>query len=190
MGKDKQKENNKHNEEKLDPEIQDEKKTAQPESEKETEKEAEKTEKAEIEKAKAEAEEYKRKWYAVTAEYENYRKRTKDTASQKYNEGVADILLKIMPIGDNIDRALAVCNDEKMKQGLTMVKTSFEKVLSDEGVESFDPTGEEFNPATSAAVMAQPAAEGEEAGVVKQTFVKGYKKGDKILRFAQVVVTS
>jgi molecular chaperone GrpE len=153
-----------------------------------------KAEKAEADKAKAkaeaEAEEYKRKWYAVTAEYENYRKRTKDTAAQKYNEGVADILLKIMPIGDNIDRALAVCNDEKMKQGLVMVKTSFEKVLLDEGVEAFDPTGEEFNPATSAAVMAQPAAEGEEAGIVKQTFVKGYKKGDKVLRFAQVVVTS
>jgi molecular chaperone GrpE len=157
---------------------------------KEQKKNPEEKKPSELDQAKAEAEEYKRKWYAVTAEYENYRKRTKDTAAQKYNEGVADILLKIMPIGDNIDRALAVCNDEKMKQGLAMVKTSFEKTLSDEGVEPFDPTGEEFNPATSNAVMAQPAAEGEEAGIVKQTFVKGYKKGDKILRFAQVVVTS
>ena len=152
-------------------------------------KEEEKEQPSELEKAVLAADDFKRKWYAVTAEYDNYRKRTAMTASQKYAEGVADVLIKIMPIGDNIDRALAVCNDEKMKQGLEMVKAAFDKILSDEGVEAFDPTGEEFNPVTANAVMAQPAAEGEKAGVVKQTFLKGYKKGDKILRFAQVVVT-
>lgn len=159
-------------------------------AEQETESAKEPETPSEAEKWQTLAEDYKRKWYAVTAEYENYRKRTKDTASQKYNEGVADVILKIMPIGDNIDRALAVCNDEKMKQGLQMVKASFEKTLADEGIEPFDPTGEEFDPATSNAVMAQPAGEGEAAGIVKQTFVKGYKKGERILRFAQVVVTS
>ena len=152
-------------------------------------KEEEKDQPSELEKALLAADDFKRKWYAVTAEYDNYRKRTAMTASQKYAEGVADVLIKIMPIGDNIDRALAVCNEEKMKQGLEMVKAAFDKILSDEGVEAFDPTGEEFNPVTANAVMAQPAAEGEKAGVVKQTFLKGYKKGDKILRFAQVVVT-
>ena len=144
---------------------------------------------SELQKALALAEDYKRKWYAVTAEYDNYRKRTAATASQKYAEGVADIVLKILPIGDNIDRALAVCEDEKMKQGLEMIKTGFEKTLSDEGIECFDPTGEEFNSATSAAIAALPCEEGEEEGYVKQTFLKGYKKGDKILRYAQVIVT-
>lgn len=144
---------------------------------------------SELEKALALAEDYKRKWYAVTAEYDNYRKRTNATASQKYNEGRADILLKIFPIGDNIDRAIAACNDEKMKQGLEMVKTSFDKILADEGVEGFDPAGQEFDSTTSAAIAALPAEEGEAEGIVKQTFLKGYKKGDKILRFAQVVVT-
>ncbi len=142
-----------------------------------------------LDKALALAEDYKRKWYSVTAEYDNYRKRTANTASQKYAEGVADIVLKILPIGDNIDRALAVCSDEKMKQGLEMVKTNFDKILLDEGIEGFDPTGEEFNSATSAAIAALPCEEGETEGMVKQTFLKGYKKGDKILRFAQVIVT-
>ena len=144
---------------------------------------------SEAEKAQALAEDYKRKWYAVTAEYDNYRKRTNATATQKYNEGRADIMLKILPIGDNIDRAIAVCGDEKMKQGLEMVKTSFDKILSDEGIEAFDPVGEEFNSTTSAAIAALPADEGEAEGIVKQTFLKGYKKGDKILRYAQVIVT-
>ncbi|MBP5242726.1 MAG: nucleotide exchange factor GrpE, partial [Clostridia bacterium] len=135
------------------------------------------------------ADDFKRKWYAVTAEYDNYRKRTQATASQKYAEGRSDIILKILPIGDNIDRALAVCNDEKMKQGLEMVKANFEKTLEDEGVTSFDPTGEEFDSMTSTAIAAFPHEEGEAEGIVRQTFLKGYKKGDKILRFAQVVVT-
>lgn len=135
------------------------------------------------------AEDFKRKWIAVTAEYENYRKRNAATASQKYNEGRADVVEKIFPIGDNIERALAMCTDEKMKQGLQMVKASFEKTLQEEGIEAIDPTGTEFDPYIANAVMAQPAGEGETAGMVKQTFMKGYKKGDKVLRFAQVVVT-
>ena len=84
---------------------------------------------SELEKATALAEDYKRKWYAVTAEYDNYRKRTAATASQKYAEGRSDIMVKLFPIGDNIDRALAVCNDENMKKGLEMVKTSLTSSL-------------------------------------------------------------
>lgn len=144
---------------------------------------------SELEKATALAEDYKRKWYAVTAEYDNYRKRTAATASQKYAEGRSDIMVKLFPIGDNIDRALAVCTDGNMKKGLEMVKTSFDKLLSDEGIEAFDPTGEAFDSTTSAAIAAQPAEEGEAEGIVKQTFLKGYKKNGKILRFAQVIVT-
>lgn len=150
--------------------------------------EAEKAAKA-LAETQALAEDYKRKWYSVTAEYDNYRKRTAATASQKYAEGRADIILKILPVGDNIERALAVCGDEKMRKGLEMVKANFDKILADEGVEAFDPTGEEFDSTIAAAVAAQPVAEGEKEGMVKQTFLKGYKKGDKILRFAQVVVT-
>ena len=143
---------------------------------------------SELEKATALAEDYKRKWYAVTAEYDNYRKRTAATASQKYAEGRSDIMVKLFPIGDNIDRALAVCNDENMKKGLEMIKTSFDKLLADEGIEGFDPTGEEFDSTTSAAIAALPAEEGEAEGTVKQTFLKGYRKNGKILRFAQVIV--
>ena len=163
-------------------------KTAEPEVEapKTEEKSAEPSE---AEKALALAEDYKRKWYAVTAEYDNYRRRTQATATQKYNEGRADVVLKVLPIGDNLDRAIAVCEDEKMKQGLEMVKTSFQKLLADEGIEEFDPTGTEFDSATSAAIAALPKEEGEAEGIVRQTFLKGYKKGDKILRFAQVIVT-
>ena len=60
----------------------------------------------ELEKALAEAEENKRKWYAVTAEYENYRRRTQNMAAQRYQEGRNDVIASLFPIGDNLERAI------------------------------------------------------------------------------------
>jgi molecular chaperone GrpE len=143
----------------------------------------------ELEKALAEAEESKRKWYAVTAEYENYRRRTQNMAAQRYQEGRNDVIAALFPIGDNLERAIMSCSDEKTKEGLDMVLKSYKKVLEGEGVEEIDPTGEAFNADTMEAIMAMPAADGEESGIVKQVYLKGYKKGDKVLRYAQVIVT-
>ena len=143
----------------------------------------------ELEKALAEAEESKRKWYAVTAEYENYRRRTQNMSAQRYQEGRNDVVSALFPIGDNLERAIMSCSDEKTKEGLDMVLKSYKKVLEGEGVEEIDPVGEAFNADTMEAIMAMPAAEGEESGIVKQVYLKGYKKGDKVLRYAQVIVT-
>lgn len=143
----------------------------------------------ELEKALAEAEESKRKWYAVTAEYENYRRRTQNMAAQRYQEGRNDVIGALFPIADNLERAVSSCTDEKTKEGLDMVLKAYKKVLEGEGVEEIDPVGEPFNADTMEAIMAMPAADGEESGVVKQVYLKGYKKGDKVLRYAQVIVT-
>lgn len=143
----------------------------------------------ELDAAKADAEESKRKWYAVTAEYENYRRRTQNQSAQRYQEGRNDVVASLFPIGDNLERALLSCTDENTKQGLNMVLSAFKKVLEGEGVEEIDPTGQPFDATYSEAIMAAPAAEGEESGIVKQVYVKGYKKGEKVLRYAQVIVT-
>ena len=143
----------------------------------------------EIEKALAEAEESKRKWYAVTAEYENYRRRTQNQAAQRYQEGRNDVVAALFPIGDNLERALASCADEKTKQGLDMILKAYKKVLEGENVVEIDPVGQPFNADEMEAIMAMPAADGEEGGIVKQVYVKGYKKGDKVLRYAQVIVS-
>ncbi len=143
----------------------------------------------ELEKAILEAEESKRKWYAVTAEYENYRRRTQNQAAQRYAEGRNDVISALFPIGDNLSRAISTCTDENTKQGLDMILNSFKKVLEGEGVEEIDPVGAVFNADTMEAIMAMPAQDGEESGIVKQVYVKGYKKGEKVLRYAQVIVT-
>ncbi len=143
----------------------------------------------ELDAAVAEAEESKRKWYAVTAEYENYRRRTQNQSAQRYQEGRNDVIASLFPIGDNLERAMAACADENTKQGLDMVLKAFQKVLEGEGVEEINPLGQPFDATYSEAIMAMPAEEGEESGLVKQVYVKGYKKGEKVLRYAQVIVT-
>ena len=145
--------------------------------------------KAELATAQAEAEENKRKWYAVAAEYENYRRRTTSQVAQRYADGRNDVVASLFPVGDNLARAIAVCSDENTKKGLEMVLQSFYKVLENEGVEEINPIGQPFDASVAEAIMAMPAQDGEEGGIVKMVHEKGYKKGDKILRYAKVIVT-
>jgi molecular chaperone GrpE len=70
-----------------------------------------------------------------------------------------------------------------------MILSAYKKVLEGEGVEEINPVNQPFDATYAEAIMAAPAAEGEESGIVKQVYVKGYKKGDKVLRYAQVIVT-
>ena len=143
---------------------------------------------SELDLAKAEAEDYKRKWYSVTAEYENYRKRTARDSARRYEEGRADVVCKLFPIADNLERALAVCKDEATKKGIAMVTASFENLLKEENIEAIDPVGAEFDAEECEAIMAVDPEEGEKSGVVKQVYRKGYRREGKVLRYAQVVV--
>ena len=144
----------------------------------------------ELEAARAEAADYKDKWMRTAAEFDNFRKRNEQTRRNAYLDGKADVLLKILPVGDNLERALASCADENTKKGIEMVLRSFKKLLEDEGIEAIDPKDEEFDPAFCEAILSEPAAEGVEPGYVKEVFVKGYRRGDKVLRYAQVKVTT
>lgn len=142
----------------------------------------------ELGEIRAEAEDLKRKWYSVTAEYENYRKRTASQSAQRYIEGRTDVVSKLFPIADNLDRALAACSDEGTKKGIQMVVASFRKLLEDEKITAIDPLGQPFDAEKHEAIMAVEPSEGEESGTVKQVYLKGYEREGKVLRFAQVVV--
>lgn len=144
---------------------------------------------AELDKAIASAEDYKRKWYSVSAEYENYRKRTASTRSQAYTEGRSDVVVKLFPIADSLERALASCSEEKTKQGIAMVLKNFEQLLADEHITAIAPVGEPFDAGRCEAILAVDPKEGEESGIVKEVYAKGYEQNGKVLRFAQVLVT-
>lgn len=153
-------------------------------------KEAKTSVKAELAKCQELADDYKRKWYSVSAEYDNFRKRNAQSVSKAYADGIAEAVLKLLPVADNFGYALDSASDEKTKAGIDKVIKSFKTILSSLGVEEIDiKAGDEFDESIAEAVMNFPCEEGEKPNTVKQVFKKGYKNGDKVIRFAQVTVT-
>ena len=160
-------------------------------SEKESEKkQATATEELEkqIETLKAQVEEYKDKWMRNVAEFDNYKKRTAKNWQEAFNEGIASVIVKILPVGDNLDWALTLGLDEKTEEGIRGIKRKYDETLSGMEIEEINPIGQPFDPNVAEAVMQVPAEDGEESDTVKQVFQKGYRKKDKIIRYATVSV--
>ena len=136
------------------------------------------------------AEDFKRKWYAVSAEYDNYRKRNMQAVSKAYDDGVAETIVKLLPVADTFGYAYDAATDEKTKAGIEKVIKSFKTILSSLGVEEIElKTGDTFDENVASAVMNFPCEEGEEPNTIKQVLKKGYRRGEKVIRFAQVAVT-
>ncbi len=145
---------------------------------------------SELDKLKELSEDYRRKWYLVSAEYDNYRKRNNTAVSEAYKNGVSDAVLKILPVADNFGYALDSASDEKTRTGIDKVIKSFLAILSSLGVEQIDvKVGDDFDESVMEAVLDFPCEEGEKPSTVKQILKKGYKSGDKVIRFCQVAVT-
>ena len=142
----------------------------------------------ENESLKKQVEEYKDKWMRNVAEFDNYKKRNANQWSEAYNEGIASVIKKILPVGDNLDWALTIGLDEKTADGIKKIRAKFDETLKSLEIEEINPIGEPFDPNVAEAVMQVPAEEGDEPDTVKQVLQKGYKKKDKIIRYATVSV--
>ena len=126
----------------------------------------------------------------VAAEFDNFRKRTVKEKEASYGNGKADAVAKILPIYDNLERALKQeTTDAAFKKGVEMTMTELVKILNGLGVEIFGQVGDSFDPNLHNAVM---HTENEELGenVIAQVFQKGFKLGDKVVRFAMVQVAN
>ena len=145
---------------------------------------------SELEKLSALAEDYKRKWYSVSAEYDNFRKRNAQAVARAYQDGTADAILKLLPVSDTFGYALDSAQDEKTRAGIDKVIKNFNTILASLGVEEVVlNVGDEFDESVAEAVLNFPCGEGEKPNTVKQVLKKGYKSGDRVIRFAQVAVT-
>ena len=126
----------------------------------------------------------------IAAEYDNFRKRTVKEKDAAYGNGKADAVAKILPVYDNLERALnQPTEDAAYKKGVEMTMTELVKILNGLGVEIFGTVGETFDPNLHNAVM---HTEDESLGenVLAQVFQKGFKIGDKVVRFAMVQVAN
>ena len=142
----------------------------------------------ELEESKKQSDDFKDKWMRNVAEFDNYKKRTAKDWQNAHFEGFSSAVLKILPIGDNLDIAINMCNDEKTKEGLVLLRKKFDDTLTAMEITEINPVGKPFDPNEAEAIMQVAKEEGEE-DIVKQVFEKGYKLKDKIIRYAKVSVT-
>ena len=126
----------------------------------------------------------------LAADYDNFRKRTVKEKEQSYGNGKADAIAKLLPVYDNLERALSQeTQDAAYKKGVEMTMTQLESILEGMGVEVFGKKGDVFDPNLHNAVM-HTEEEGVEENTITLVFQKGFKLGDKIIRFAMVQVAN
>lgn len=161
---------------------------AEVKEEKESKKEEKKSVKAEkeIKALKDELAEANDKYLRLAAEYDNYRKRTAKEKSDAYNDAYIDAVKAILPLADSLDKAIQFTPDD---EGIKAITKQLKDIFTKIGVSEIESDGKEFDPNLHNAIMHE---ENEELGenVVTQTFEKGYKLGEKIIRHAMVKVAN
>ncbi len=174
-----------------------EKKTKREEKreEKETKKEEKKLS-AEIKRLELEnkeltekADELGDRYARMLAEYDNFRKRAQKERDGIYADATADVLGEILPIKDSLELAMKYSDGDKLSQGVTMTLNKFTEILSKLGVSEFGAEGDSFDPNIHNAVFhIEDESLGE--GVIAEVLMKGYKIGEKIIRYAMVKVAN
>ena len=126
----------------------------------------------------------------LAAEYDNFRKRTVKEKEASYGNGKSDAVAKMLPVYDNLERALnQPTEDAAYKKGVELTMNELVKILNSLGVEIFGETGDAFDPNLHNAVMHIDSEELAE-NTVSQVFQKGFKIGEKVVRFAMVQVAN
>ena len=168
-----------------------EKETAQTESEYMDPSEAEQAEKADgQDQMQAKIDYYIDIARRTQADFDNYRKRTLSARAEAIVDGKLEAVKAFLPVIDNIDRALLHAKEgDAVVEGLKLVRKQIEKTLTDLSVEEIGAVGEKFDPNLHEAVLQEPAPDGMESGVISEVFQKGYKLGDKVIRYTMVKVT-
>ena len=126
----------------------------------------------------------------LAAEYDNFRKRTVKEKEASYGNGKADAVAKMLPVYDNLERALnQETTDAAYKKGVELTMNELVKIFTSLGVEIFGNVGDAFDPNLHNAVM---HIDSEDFGenVIAQVFQKGFKIGEKVVRFAMVQVAN
>ena len=126
----------------------------------------------------------------LAAEYDNFRKRTIKEKEASYSTGKADAVEKLLPVYDNLERALnQPTEDAAYKKGVEMTMNELVKIFTSLGVDIYGNVGDAFDPVLHNAVMHN---EDDSLGenVISMVFQKGFKIGDKVVRFAMVQVAN
>ena len=149
-----------------------------------------KSEPTELEKAQAAQAQEHEQYLRLAAEYDNFRKRTQREKDGIYLDAVADTAKKLLPVYDNLERALKnETSDEAYKKGVEMTMNELVKIFSGLGIAPFGAAGETFDPQRHNAVMhTEDDSLGE--NVIAEVFQTGFTMGERVIRFAMVKVAN
>lgn len=127
----------------------------------------------------------------VQADFDNYRRRNASVYADALQEGKLAVIKELLPVIDNLDRAIAGEKDSagSLIEGVRMIRKQLTDTLGSLGVEEMGAPGEAFDPNFHNAVMQCECEEGQQPGEIAEVLVKGYKLGDKIVRYTMVRVT-
>ncbi len=141
-------------------------------------------------KAQRERDEYLELAQRAQADFENYRKRAAKDLAAAGERAKAGLVRELLPVVDNLERALSSAGEgeQHLAEGVRLVHSELVALLERNGVESFDPRGEEFDPTFHEALSTR-AEDGADSGFVLDTVEKGYKLNGTVLRPARVVVS-
>ena len=141
---------------------------------------------SELEKALSEE---KEKYLRMFAEYDNFRRRSQKEREGIYTDAVSDVVGQILPIADNLERAGKYSDGEKVAEGLRLTMNALNECFAKLGVTPFGAPGDKFDPNLHNAIMhEEDESKGE--GEIVEVFQPGYKRGDKIIRYAMVKVAN
>lgn len=143
---------------------------------------------AELDKSFGKMKDINTMYVRLQADFDNYKKRTAEQLKNARGEGIADAMMKVIPIADVIGNALKMITDEKVAEGVNMINRQLNDTLAAFGVEELQALGKPFDPALHNAILRVPAEKPEMSGCVIEVFQKGYRMGDKILRHSVVKV--
>jgi molecular chaperone GrpE len=143
-----------------------------------------------VDDVKRERDEYLELAQRAKADFENFRKRAAQQAADAERKAKASLARDLIPAVDNLERALeAAPADDPLADGVRLVHRELTEALTRAGVESFDPTGEKFDPNSSEALSTQPG-NGADPGTVLEVLTRGYRLDGQVLRPARVVVAA
>ncbi|MBE6554689.1 MAG: nucleotide exchange factor GrpE [Ruminococcaceae bacterium] len=145
--------------------------------------------KKELEAQKAELAAKNDQCLRIAAEYDNFRKRSVKEREGIYTDAYADALAALFPVVDNLERAAMYSDGENVAKGVAMTLKGIEDTFEKLGVVAIDPKGEAFDPQLHNAVMHVEDPEYGES-IVVEVLQKGYRRGDRILRYAMVKVAN
>ena len=144
---------------------------------------------AELAEANKKADEINEKYMRMLAEYDNFRKRSAKERECVYADAYTDAVTAILPVLDNLERAEGCTDAEGLSKGLELTLKGFREVLEKMGIKEIEAMGKTFDPNLHNAVFHVDDDSFGESEIV-EVLMKGYTKGDKVIRYSMVKVAN